>query len=197
MKCNGRGWRNSGYHPVLLVVTTLYGVCRSTLSSSPLINRRCVVGNSDSVQVRSVILNAFRFTSSSIFVTTDTVWSGPHFAERINISHALRKSSGVAALYFCIYVHILWCLYAPASDICWYVIPVSNTISVLSRLLCCLVAAIVWTSQTVLFGHVVGNTLCRQQWWFYRPNTRIVGFESTWGKRVCVCVCVCVCVFFL
>jgi UDP-N-acetylmuramyl pentapeptide phosphotransferase/UDP-N-acetylglucosamine-1-phosphate transferase len=75
-------WRNSGYHPVLLAVTTLYGVCRSTLSSSPLINKRCVVGNSDIVVKYSlcaskiiVVLNAFRFTSSSIFITTDTVWS--------------------------------------------------------------------------------------------------------------------------
>jgi hypothetical protein len=61
----------------------------------------------------------------------------------------------------------------------------------------CLVAAIVWTDQTVLFRTSCGwQTLCRRQWWFYRPNTGIVGFESTWGKfrvhvrQKCVCVCV-------
>jgi hypothetical protein len=42
---------------MLLVVTTLYGVCRSTLSSSPLINQRCVVGNSDSVVKYSLCAN--------------------------------------------------------------------------------------------------------------------------------------------
>jgi hypothetical protein len=97
-------------------------------------------------------------------------------------------------------MHIFWCVCAPASDICWYMIPISNTtfILVLSplfsrlRMLCCLVAAIDWSDQTVLFGQVVGDKP-------YADNSggstvRILGSWTSSPLEVKMCVCVCVCV---